>query len=122
MAALIPLVLIVGFMYFALIRPQQKRMRAQQALMSSIEEGDEVLTTGGLYGYVNAIEGEVAWVEIAEGVEIRVAKAAIARKVTSGEVPDHLGDTGGTATASGALPPPPEHDVAADDDEAEGER
>jgi preprotein translocase subunit YajC len=121
MAALIPLVLIVGFMYFALIRPQQKRMRAQQALMSSIDEGDEVLTTGGLYGYVNAIEGEVAWVEIAEGVEIRVAKAAIARKVTTGEVPDHLGDATG-ATASGALPPPPEHDSADDDDETEGER
>jgi preprotein translocase subunit YajC len=121
MAALIPLVLIVGFMYFALIRPQQKRMRAQQALMSSIEEGDEVLTTGGLYGYVNAIEGEVAWVEIAEGVEIRMAKAAIARKVTTGEVPDHLGDTGG-ATASGALPPPPDSTVAQDDDETEDER
>jgi preprotein translocase subunit YajC len=121
MAALIPLVLIVGFMYFALIRPQQKRMRAQQALMSSIDEGDEVLTTGGVYGYVNAIEGEIAWVEIAEGIEIRVAKAAIARKVTTGEVPDHLGASATTAESS-ALPPPPEHDVVHEDDETEDER
>ena len=44
-------------MYFLLIRPQQKRAKEQKELLSAVEEGDEVMTTGGLYGYVNAVEG-----------------------------------------------------------------
>ena len=64
-------------MYFLLIRPQQKRAKEQKELLSAVEEGDEVMTTGGLYGYVNAVEGETIWLEIAENVEIRIAKAAV---------------------------------------------
>ncbi len=81
MAALLPILLLIVLMYFMLIRPQQKRMRAQQALLSAVQEGDEVLTTAGMYGFITAMEGDVVWVEIAEGVEVRVAKGAIARRV-----------------------------------------
>jgi len=81
MAALLPILLLIVLMYFMLIRPQQKRMREQQALLSAVEEGDEVLTTAGVYGFITAMEGDVVWVEIAEGVEVRVAKGAIARRV-----------------------------------------
>src|SRR6476646_2814379 len=81
MAALLPILLLIVLMYFMLIRPQQKRMRAQQALLSAVEEGDEVLTTAGVYGFITAMEGDVVWVEIAEGVEVRVAKGAIARRI-----------------------------------------
>ena len=81
MAALLPILLLIVLMYFLLIRPQQKRMREQQALLSAVEEGDEVLTTAGVYGFITAMEGDVVWVEIAEGVEVRVAKGAIARRV-----------------------------------------
>src|ERR1051325_6557874 len=81
MAALLPILLLIVLMYFMLIRPQQKRMRAQQALLSAVQEGDEVLTTAGVYGFITAMEGDVVWVEIAEGVEVRIAKGAIARKV-----------------------------------------
>jgi preprotein translocase subunit YajC len=83
MAALLPILLLIVLMYFMLIRPQQKRMRAQQALLSAVQEGDEVLTTAGVYGFITAMEGDVVWVEIAEGVEVRVAKGAIARRVDS---------------------------------------
>jgi preprotein translocase subunit YajC len=81
MAALLPILLLIVLMYFMLIRPQQKRMRAQQSLLSAVQEGDEVLTTAGVYGFITAMEGDVVWVEIAEGVEVRVAKGAIARRV-----------------------------------------
>jgi preprotein translocase subunit YajC len=81
MAALLPILLLIVLMYFMLIRPQQKRMRAQQALLAAVQEGDEVLTTAGIYGFITAMEGDVVWVEIAEGVEVRVAKGAIARRV-----------------------------------------
>jgi preprotein translocase subunit YajC len=87
MAALLPIILLVVLMYFMLIRPQRRRAQAQQALLSAVQEGDEVMTSAGMYGFVTALDGDVAWVEIAEGVEIRVARAAIARRIDSSEHP-----------------------------------
>ncbi len=101
MAALLPILLLVVLMYFLLIRPQQRRMREQQAMLSAVQEGDEILTSSGLYGFITAMEGDTAWVEIAEGVEVRVAKGAIARRVTAHD-----------ATAD--HPATPERDTAAD--------
>jgi preprotein translocase subunit YajC len=85
MAALLPILLLIVLMYFMLIRPQQKRMRAQQSMLSAVEEGDEILTTAGVYGFITAMDGDMLWVEIAEGVEVRVAKGAVARRVTARE-------------------------------------
>lgn len=90
MAALLPILLLIVLMYFMLIRPQQKRMRAQQSLLSAVQEGDEVLTTAGVYGFITAMEGDVVWVEIAEGVEVRVAKGAIARRVDPTTTPTEV--------------------------------
>jgi preprotein translocase subunit YajC len=81
MAALLPILALVVLMYFLLIRPQQRRMREQQAMLSAVEEGDEILTSSGLYGFITAMEGDTIWVEIAEGVEVRVAKGAVARRI-----------------------------------------
>jgi preprotein translocase subunit YajC len=116
MAALLPILLLVVLMYFLLIRPQQRRMKEQHALLAAVTEGDEVLTSAGVYGFVTAMEGDVVWVEIAEGVEVRVAKGAIARRITPAadapatEAPapaadenapeDHDGD-GGTGSTGG---------------------
>ena len=70
-------------LYFLMIRPQKRRAQAQQQLSKSIGEGDEVMTTSGVYGFVTAIEDDIVWLEIAEGVDIRITRAAIAKKVTS---------------------------------------
>jgi preprotein translocase subunit YajC len=78
---LILMALIFGAMYFLMIRPQRRRMREAQDLQRSMQEGDEVLTNAGVYGFITAIDGDVVWVEIAENVEVRVARAAIARVV-----------------------------------------
>ena len=82
MGSLIPLLLLPVIFYFLLIRPQQKKQRAQQQLLNAVGEGDEVMTTAGIYGFVNAIDGDTVWLEIAEGVEVRILRAAIAKKVT----------------------------------------
>jgi preprotein translocase subunit YajC len=100
MAALLPILLLIVLMYFMLIRPQQKRMRAQQALLSAVQEGDEVLTTAGVYGFITAMEGDVVWVEIAEGVEVRVAKGAIARRVDPSTATDAPADDAPAADAT----------------------
>ncbi len=77
--------LIFGAMYFLMIRPQRRRMREQADLQRQVGEGDEVMTTSGLYGFVSGIDGDVIWLEIAEGVEIRVARAAVNRIVSPTE-------------------------------------
>ena len=52
-----------------------------------VEVGDEVMTTSGMYGFVHAFEGDIVWLEIDDDVQVRVARAAIQRKVdtTKGE-------------------------------------
>ena len=96
-------------MYFLLIRPQRRRMQEQKALASAVEEGDEVMTTSGLYGFVTAIEGEVIWLEIAEGVDIRIARQAVAAPDPAG------GDRQRTAALDGR---PGDENGAAPSDQA----
>ncbi len=71
--------------YFLLIRPQRRRQKEAVQLQSTLEEGDEVITTTGLYGFITGFDGEIVWLEIDDNVQIRVARQAVSRKVdTSG--------------------------------------
>lgn len=76
---LLPLFFLV--FYFLLIRPQQKKMREHADLVSSVEPGDDVLTNGGLYGTIVAIDGQVMELEIADGVVVRIQRGAIAELI-----------------------------------------
>ena len=82
----IPLLLIFGIMYFLLIRPQQKKMKEHQAMVSSMRRGDKVVTAGGMFGKVVKVhdEGEVE-VEIADGVKVRMVQSTIAQVVSKTE-------------------------------------
>jgi len=79
----LPIVVIGAAMYFLLIRPQRKKMRQQQDLLKTVDEGDEIITTGGVYGFVTAVDGDVLWVEIdhEKKVEIRIHRSAVSRKI-----------------------------------------
>lgn len=79
--SIIIFMLIPVAMYFLLVRPQRKRQREAVALQQSVEVGDEVMTTSGLYGFVTGFEGDLAWLEIDDNVQIRIARQAIQRKV-----------------------------------------
>jgi preprotein translocase subunit YajC len=75
------LLLIPFAMYFFMIRPQRRRMREQQELQRSIEVGDEVITTSGVYGVITGEDGDSRfWLEIDDDVQIRIARAAISGK------------------------------------------
>lgn len=74
-------------MYFLMIRPQRKRLRAQQELQQAITVDDEILTNSGLYGFVTAMDGDVVWLEVADGVEIRISRSALLRRVNPAEEP-----------------------------------
>jgi len=74
-----PILLLVVIFWLLIFRPQQKRMKAQQAMLSAITRGDTVVTTGGIVGKVTkAVDGEDLEVQIAEGVRIKVVRHMIA--------------------------------------------
>jgi preprotein translocase subunit YajC len=75
-------------MYFMMIRPQQRRRREAEAMQSSIGPGDQVLTIGGLYGTVTAIDDDTVTLEVAPGVTNRYARGAIGRVVNSAAKPE----------------------------------
>jgi preprotein translocase subunit YajC len=69
----------MAIFYFLLIRPQQKRQRELQAMISALKTGDKVITTGGIHGIVsNVKDGATLSLKIADNVKIEVDKAAIA--------------------------------------------
>jgi preprotein translocase subunit YajC len=77
-------------MYFLLLRPQRKRMKEAAALQASISDGDEVVLNSGMYGFVSAVEGDIVWLDIADGhgeerIEVRVTRSAVARKIVPTE-------------------------------------
>jgi preprotein translocase subunit YajC len=79
LATLILLAAMFVLLWVLLIRPQRRRQHEQQQLLSSVEPGDEVLTVGGIYGIVHGIDEEDDLiVEIAEGIQVRVARRAVA--------------------------------------------
>jgi preprotein translocase subunit YajC len=83
------LVLLV-LMWFLLIRPQRRRQLESQRLLDSLSVGKEIVTAGGLYGTITALEEDEARVEIADGVEVRIAKRAIAGVLSDDEEPEEL--------------------------------
>ena len=83
----LPLVLIFAAMYFLLLRPQRKRQKETANLQKGIAEGDEVVLNSGIYGFVSAVEDEWLWLDVAEKVEIRVAKGSVARKISANSKP-----------------------------------
>lgn len=80
------LLLIPFAMYFFMIRPQRRRMREQQDLQRSIAVGDEVMTTSGIYGVITGEDGDSRfWLEIDDDVQIRIARAAISGRASTGD-------------------------------------
>lgn len=83
---LVPMVLVFGIMYFFLIRPQQKKLKDDQAMRNAVRRGDQVLTTGGLIGKIAKVrdDGELE-VEIASGVKVRMTKASVVQVMSKTE-------------------------------------
>jgi preprotein translocase subunit YajC len=74
----------IALFYFMLIRPQQKRAKEHQALVSKLSGGDEVVTNGGLLGKVTDVGDTFVTLEVADGVRVKVQKAQIAALMPKG--------------------------------------
>lgn len=91
---IIPFVLLLGLMWFLLIRPQQARLRKQRELIASIEVGDVVLTAGGMIGTVRVLTDDELRLEVSPGVELRVVRAAVTRRLAPDDDPRALSPEG----------------------------
>lgn len=83
LVTMVPLLLMAGGLYFLMIRPQQKRQRAQREMVQELGVGDEVVTIGGIYGTIRAIDEETDDVilEVGPGLTLRMLRGAIARPI-----------------------------------------
>lgn len=88
----LPIILIIGFFYFIVFRPQQQRAKRQKEMLEAITIGNEVLTAGGIMGKVASVSPTVVRLEIAPSVVIAVQKSAITTLLPPGtlESPEQL--------------------------------
>ena len=77
LTSFLPLLLIIVVFYFFMIRPQMKRQKDLKKYRESLQKGDKVITTGGIYGKINALKDNHIIVEIDENVKIKIDKSAI---------------------------------------------
>lgn len=82
MELLIFMVGMFAVMWLLLIRPQRRRRAAQAEMLASLEVGDEIVTAGGLYGRIEALDEDDIRLEIAPGTKVRVARHAVAAVVS----------------------------------------
>jgi preprotein translocase subunit YajC len=88
MEALLPLIITFGLMWALLIRPQQRRVREHQQLVSTLAAGDEVITTGGIVGTIVSVVDDIVTLEVAPGMSIRVLRSAVQSRIAGfGEDP-----------------------------------
>ncbi len=83
----LPFIVMLGIMYFLMIRPQQKRMKEHQTLVTSLKNGDEVVTSSGILGTIAGMSEKVVTLEVAKNVQIKVLKSQV-NQVVKGPIQD----------------------------------
>ena len=81
----IPLILMFVIFYFLLIRPQQKKTKEHRAMLSALQKGDRIITSGGLYGRITGLDETTLTVEIADKVRVKIARANVGAKVQAAQ-------------------------------------
>lgn len=71
------MVVLIAIFYFLLIRPQQKKAKEHRQMLEALKRGDKVVTSGGLYGVIDSVEGETFTIKIAENVKVKIGKGYI---------------------------------------------
>ena len=87
LSMMFPFLAMFGVVYFLMIRPQQKKMREQQEMLSNLKHGDEILTSSGILGKVTGIADKVVTVELADNVRVKMLKSQVSQ-VVKGSIKD----------------------------------
>lgn len=83
----LPLILIIVIFYFFMIRPQVKRQKETRKFRESLQRGDNVVTTGGIYGKIVEIKETTVILQVDRDVTIKVDKSAIIKDMTDVQQP-----------------------------------
>jgi preprotein translocase subunit YajC len=89
--ALLYLGILVAAFLLLIVRPQRRQMAAHRALVASLQVGDEVVTSGGIYGTIRGIDDGTVDLEVSPGLVLRVARGAIGQRVEPDEDTDEIG-------------------------------
>ena len=81
----VPFIFIFVIMYFVLLRPQMKRQKDQQRLVSALKTGDRVVTNGGIHGLISNVKDTTVIVKVADNVKIEIEKTAVTTVLKSAE-------------------------------------
>mgnify|MGYP006278327861 CR=1 FL=1 len=106
MVIVIYLVILVAAFFFLIVRPQRRQAQVRRQLLAAVRVGDEIVTSGGIHAVVVSLADDTVEVSIAPGVEVTLARGAIAARLSAPGDDEH-DDADDTAD-----------DAATDDDEA----
>ncbi len=81
-ANFLPIIAIGLVFYFLVLAPASKQRKKQQEMLSTLKKGDQVLTSGGIYGTIQGVEPDAVYLRIADNVKVKVARSAISGVVT----------------------------------------
>lgn len=102
LSMILPFVIVLLIFYFLIIRPEKKRNKEMQDMLSNIQIADEVVTTGGIIGRVLSVKEDTVLIETgSDRTKIRVIKSAIAKNNTAHEAPEEVAETKPTKNKSG---------------------
>jgi preprotein translocase subunit YajC len=75
----VPMIVVIGILYFLIIRPQQQQAKEHRKMVDNLKSGDRVITQGGIHGTVTTIKGDIVQVKIADNVRVDVNRTAISQ-------------------------------------------
>jgi preprotein translocase subunit YajC len=73
---------LLAIFYFLIMRPQQKRVKEQRALLSAVKQGDRVVAAGGIVGTVRRVEDDTLSLQVADNVVIKVDKGSVSKRLS----------------------------------------
>jgi preprotein translocase subunit YajC len=82
---LIPFALIIGIFYFLIIRPQNKKQKETQRMLSALKKGDKVVTIGGIHGVIQSVKEGSVIVKVDENTKMEFSRSAISSVVSEGK-------------------------------------
>ena len=81
--SLLPFVVMIGFLYLVMIRPQMRKQKEHQNFVTALKRGDEVITQTGILGRIEGLTEQFVTLEIADGVSIKMLRSQVAGSAAS---------------------------------------
>lgn len=83
-----PIIVIFAIFYFLIIRPQQKREKDRRNMLSSLKEGDDIITIGGIYGKIINLKEDAVTLDVGDKIKIKVTKSAVGNVLKTADKTD----------------------------------